>query len=28
MLRPEFEIEATEIDSVVRRILEKVPVPR
>jgi MoxR-like ATPase len=28
LLRPEFEIEATEIDSVVRRILEKVPVPR
>ena len=28
VLRPEFEIEGTEIDSVVRRILEKVPVPR
>jgi MoxR-like ATPase len=28
ILRPEFEIEGTEIDSVVRRILEKVPVPR
>jgi len=28
ILRPEFEIEGTEIDSIVRRILEKVPVPR
>jgi MoxR-like ATPase len=28
VLRPEFEIEGTEIDSVVRRILEKIPVPR
>jgi MoxR-like ATPase len=28
VLRPEFELEGTEIDSVVRRILEKVPVPR
>jgi MoxR-like ATPase len=28
ILRPEFEIEGTEIDSVVRRILEKIPVPR
>jgi MoxR-like ATPase len=28
VLRPEFEIEGTEIDSVLRRILERVPVPR
>ncbi len=28
VLRPEFEIEGTALDSVVRRILEKVPVPR
>ena len=28
ILRPEFEIEGTEIPSVVRQILEKVPVPR
>ena len=28
ILRPEFEIEGTEITAVARRILEKVPVPR
>jgi MoxR-like ATPase len=28
ILRPEFELEGTEINVVVRRILEKVPVPR
>ena len=28
ILRPEFEIEGTETTAVVRRILEKVPVPR
>jgi MoxR-like ATPase len=28
VLRPEFEIEGTEMTSIVRRILEKVPVPR
>jgi MoxR-like ATPase len=28
ILRPEFELEGTEINAVVRRILEKVPVPR
>ena len=28
MLRPEFEIEGTEIVTIVRQILEKIPVPR
>jgi MoxR-like ATPase len=28
VLRPEFEIEGTEIVAIVRQILEKIPVPR
>ena len=28
VLRPEFEIEGTEIVTIVRQILEKIPVPR